>query len=252
MRIEDYKLPHQGYEIPYSIFTPSDTDTEYCVLWLQGWSSPMESHKDNVKRMARNFKITFITMNPAGHGTSPVSLSESTRKQQLDEVIAIFDEIKSRGYEKIIVIGGSFGAYMTALLAGVREPYAIVLRAPASYSDEEFEFKYRDTIRSKNHEEYFKEKFKNPPIDTKATRALSMYDGYSYILEHEIDEEIPKDVPKSYFNAAKRGNYIIIPNTKHSYRDMPNPEAHLGYMEHILNAILKAIRLQAKLIETQR
>jgi pimeloyl-ACP methyl ester carboxylesterase len=53
------------------------------------------------------------------------------------------------GFKKIIVIGGSFGGYMAALLANERRFETLVLRAPANYPEEEFELPYRDTSAGK-------------------------------------------------------------------------------------------------------
>jgi uncharacterized protein len=188
MQIEDFTLLHNDYVIPFRIFTPPNADKKYCVLWLQGWSSAMDSHREGVTNMAEQSGTTFVTMDPAGHGLSDFPLEESTHKQQLEEIIATFDEVKNRGFENIIVIGGSFSAYLTALLTSERPVHAVILRAPANYPYEEFELRYKDTSHSKNYVDYTKTRWHDEMlVNSSATKALSNFNGYTYILEHELD-----------------------------------------------------------------
>lgn len=248
MKIEDFTLRLGKDKVPYRLFTPSGANTEFCVLWIQGWSSSMDSHREGVERMVEKTGIVFAILDPAGHGLHALPLEESTRKQQHEEVVAVFDELKSRGYEKIIVIGGSFGGYMTALLTGKRPVHAAVLRAPANYPDDEFEIQYKETLRSKDYEAYTRTKEHDDMLaNSEATKAIQAYDGFVYVLEHELDEVVPAKVPQHYFAAAKHGNYFIIPKTKHSPKLMENPQVHYEYIEHVVIAIVEAIKLQGKL-----
>lgn len=245
MKIEDFTLKLEDDEVPYRIFAPTNTTKEWCVLWIQGWSSSMDSHREGVKRMAEQSGVTFVTMDPAGHGLHKLALDDSTRKQQHEEVIAMFDEIKKLGYEKIIVIGGSFGGYMTALLCGKRPVHAAVLRCPANYPDNEFEKKFNDTLRSKDYAAYTELKESDGLLmDSEATKAVANFDGFVYVLEHELDEVIPAKVPKRYFAVAKHGNYLIIPKTKHTPKVMKDPQEHFAYIEQIIVSLIQAINLQ--------
>jgi esterase/lipase len=244
----DYTLNLGQDEIPWRLLTPKGADTQYCVLWLQGWSSTMDSHREGVERMSAHTNTAFATLDPAGHGLHKLPIEQSTRKQQHEEVVAVFDELKKRGYGKIIVIGGSFGGYMAALLTDKRSVHAVVLRAPANYPDDEFEIPFGETLRSKDYAAYTKTKESDEMLTkSAATRAIESYDGFVYVLEHELDTVVPQKVPKNYFAAAKHGNYLIIPKTKHSAKLMAEPELHFAYIEQLVEAIIKAIRLQDRL-----
>lgn len=253
MKVEDFTIKLDSDEVPIRIFTPENSDKEFCVLWLQGWSSSMDSHREGVERMAGQTGIVFATLDPAGHGLHQLPLEESTRKQQHEEVVAVFDELKKRGFEKIIVIGGSFGGYMTALLTAKRPVHAAVLRAPANYPDDEFEIPFKETLRSKDYAAYTKTKDSDDMLNnSSATKALGNYGGFVYVLEHELDEVVPAKVPKRYFEIAKHGNYFIVPKTKHSPKLMQNPQAHFAYIEQLVIAIIKAIQLQDSLADEQQ
>jgi pimeloyl-ACP methyl ester carboxylesterase len=246
MDVKDYTLQHHDNRIPWRLFTPN-AEKDYCVLWVQGWSSSMDSHREGVERMVKASNTTFATLDYAGHGLSDVELDDSTRQQQHEELVAVFDELKQRGFEKIIVIGGSFGGYMTALLTGVRPVHAAVLRCPANYPNEEWDVPYKDTVRarSEGYAEYMKTGRADDEMRaSKASAAIANYDGFTYILEHEFDEVVPAKVPQHYFAIAKHGNYLIIPNTPHSPKTSDNPTPRYAYIEHIIVAIIEAVKLQ--------
>mgnify|MGYP002409848095 FL=1 len=221
---------------------------EYAVLWLQGWTSSMDSHREGVERMARTTGVTFATLDPAGHGLHELPLEQSTRKMQHEEVIAIYDELVKLGYKKIIVIGGSFGGYMAALLTGKRPVHAAVLRAPAMYDDTEFELEHSKTRRWQNPLKGQEEKADQPYIhDNEALRSINNFDGQVFVLEHELDEQVPRIMPEMYFKHAKHGNYLLVPKTMHSPKLMKNPQPHFAYIEHLVVSIVKAIQLAANL-----
>jgi uncharacterized protein len=247
VNIQDFSLELDNDVVPWRLFTPDESSKEYCVLWLQGWTASMNSHREGVERMSEKSGLTFATLDYAGHGLHALPIEESTRKQQHEEVIAIFDELRQRGYEKVIVAGGSFGAYMTALLTNKRPVHAVVLRAPANYMDEEFEIPYKRTLRHTDHAAYEEAKRSGKFLDSLAVESLKNFDGYTYVLEHELDKVVPAEVPKRYFAVAKHGNYLLVPKTDHSPKAMDNPQVHFYYIEHLIISIIQAIQLQGKL-----
>ena len=248
MKIEDFNLKLGTDEIPWRLFSPDNDSKEYCVLWLQGWTSSMDSHRESVERMSNQMNMAFATLDYAGHGLHKTALEESSRKQQHEEVIAVFDELKKREYGKIIVIGGSFGGYMAALLTGKRPVHTVMLRVPAIYDDSELELPYKQTKRWQNPDAYQESKATAEYIqNNEAVRSITNFDGFTYVLEHELDEQVPKVMPKTYFENAKHGNYLIVPKTTHSPKTMDNPEPYYAYIEHIVLSILEAIKMQDRL-----
>ncbi len=185
MKVDNYTLADGT---PWRLFTPDDAYDGWAVLWLQGFTSTIEGHHEGCERMSAASNVPFAILNYAGHGNHLVPLEQATRKQQFEEVCAVYDELVNRGFDKIIVIGGSFGGYMAALLAGSRKPQTVILRAAANYKDEEFDYPYAETTESKEGET--KDLYRQS-IDTThtnmATEALKSFNGTSYIIEHEAD-----------------------------------------------------------------
>lgn len=249
MKIEDHKLANEE-QTPWRLFTPDNSDKEFCVLWIQGWTSSMDSHREGVERMAERASMGFATLDFAGHGLSRVELGISTRKQQHQEVAELFDELVRRGFKKVVVIGGSFGAYMAALLARVRPVHAVVLRAPANYNDDEFELEYAKTLRWEDHAAYEEKKAKATKEElsvSSAVKGIQSFNGSVYVFEHELDEVVPKIMPETYFNAAQHGNYLVVPKTKHSPKLAKDPKPHFDYIEHLVLSVLEAIKLGEKI-----
>jgi len=236
MRIQHLSLQAGHDEIPWAIFEPEDAGKEYVVLWLQGWRASIEGHQEGVERMAQQTGTTFVMLDYSGHGKHKLPLEKSTKHQQLDEVIAVYDELVRRGYKQIIAFGGSFGSYMAALLSAQRSVHALVLRAPANYDDEKFDLPYDQILLEGER-----------PADSSATEAVRNFGGYVYVLEHELDEVVPRKIPQRYFEVTKKGNYLLIPKTKHSPKVMKDPKLHYDYIELLLATLVKSIKLQDRL-----
>ena len=179
-----------------------------------------------------------------------LALEDSIRKQQLEEVVAVFDELKRRGFQKIIVIGGSFGGYMAAMLAAKREVHALVLRAPANYPDEDLTVPFKSKPRSYPYPDFLETKESDDLLaKSAATLSVQKFNGPVYVLEHELDEIVAAKVPRQYFAAAGQGNYLLVPKTTHSPRTMRHPEKHFAYIEHLITSIIGAIQLQDTLTD---
>lgn len=231
---------------PWVLVQPHEKK-EWCILWLQGWTSSVAGHLEGITRLAEATDTPVAMLDYAGHGQHPVPLEESTRELQHREVVAAYDELKAQGYEKIIAIGGSFGSYMAALLAGKRELAGIILRAPAIYDDEHFSTlrKNRDKLGYDELERLVEEQ-----PDLSALEAIRKFSKSVYVLEHELDSVIPKNIPRAYVQAAKYGNYLVVPATGHSPKLMPHPQRHFAYIETLLTDLVKTIQLEDTLRES--
>jgi hypothetical protein len=240
MNTIDYKLADGT---PWRLIKPDKSDDEWCVLWLQGFTSTIDGHMERVIRMAKAANITYAMLNYAGHGDHPTVLDEATRKQQLDEVVAVYDELVKLGYNKIMASGGSFGAYMAALLSGQRELESLTLRAPACYPNGEFETPFKDTATKlrRRDRDFFKEVVEKE-ADNFAIKAVQSYSGQVFVMEHSKDESVHPSVPRAYFSAAECGSYILIPGLHHSPRTMDDPGRGYELVEMWQKAIVDATR----------
>lgn len=237
MNIQDYTLEDGT---PWRFFVPEGQHEEWAVLWLQGFTSTIEGHSAGCQRLSEDLGVPFAILNYAGHGNHPTPLEQATREQQLREVVAVYDELVARGYKKIIVIGGSFGGYIGALLCETRTPHALVLKAPANYPDEEFAEPYQNTCRyadNKDQEAWrqnLQEDFTN-----RATEAVRQYPGRVFVIEHGGDEVLQPNFSKSYFRAATHGSYIYIPDMAHIHKTMPDGEMYRTISENWLTTIVR-------------
>lgn len=239
MQIEDFNLADNTH---WRLYKPENAIDSYAVLWLQGFTSTIDGHVDGCTRLSSASNVHFAMLNYAGHGDHPIKLKDATRKTQFNEVCAVYDELVKLGFSKIIVIGVSFGAYMAALLASVRKPQAIVLRAPANYMEEEFHLPYSETIEGndKDAKNLYRQSITSD-YSNNAVEAIREFNGTVYVIQNEKDSVINPTMPKSYYNAAKNGNYILIPGLDHSPMMMENPQAYMNIIERWLQTIIYAI-----------
>jgi uncharacterized protein len=224
---------------PWRLYEPENKHGNWAILWLQGFTSTIEGHHEGCQRISETTNSTLAVLNTAGHGNHPVALENATRQQQLDEVIAVYDELVNRGYSKIIVIGGSFGAYMTALLLETRSPQVIVLRAPANYKDEEITLPYKETTEATDGEA--RDLYRQNIDDSYTNRALAAvkkFDGLTYVIEHADDTVVYRNLPQTYFKAAKQGNYIVIPGLEHSPKFMKESQKYFTIIERWVATIV--------------
>lgn len=238
MKTEDFNLADNTH---WRLYKPENAIDNWAVLWLQGFTSTIDGHNEGCTRLSSVSSIHFAMLNYAGHGDHPVRLEDATREQQFDEVCAVYDELTKMGFSKIIVIGASFGGYMAALLAKAKKPEVIVLRAPANYQEKEFRLPYSDTIESRDEEakDLYRQSIGND-YSNNAVEAIRQFDGATYIIEHEKDCVINASIPKSYYNGAKHGNYILIPGLDHSPRLVKNPDTYINIIERWLSTIIYA------------
>jgi esterase/lipase len=236
----DYQLPDGT---PWRLVKPSKSDGRWCVLWLQGFTSTIGDHTEGVIRMAETTSTTHALLNYAGHGDHSTKLDNATRKQQLDEVVAVYDELAKLGYTKIMASGGSFGAYMAALLSGQRKLESLTLRAPAYYPDEEFDAPYKNTIsKTRRRDRDFYKDIVEKNTTNHAVEAVRNYGGCVFVIEHSKDEVIHPSIPQAYFSAAKCGSYIVIPGAHHSPKTMSNPQHYYDLIEMWLKTIVNATK----------
>lgn len=238
MKIEDYTLDDGT---PWRLLTPYNAAAGWAVLWLQGFTSTIEGHSEGCERMSIISGVPFAILNYAGHGNHPIALGQATRKQQFEEVCAVYDELVKRGLDRVIVIGGSFGGYMAALLTGVRQPQAVILRAPANYKDEEFEYPYSETTEGREGEakDIYRQSI-DKTFSNSATEALHSFNGASYIIEHGADTVITANIPQLYYQVAKNGSYITIHGLEHSPKLMLHADEWFDIIERWIQTIIHA------------
>lgn len=245
MEIDNFTLVQGKDQTPWALFSPNKSSKKWCVLWLQGFTSTIEGHTEGILRMAESTATPFAMLNYAGHGNHPTKLEDATRSQQLSEVIGVYDALKKMGFEKIIAVGGSFGAYMAALLCAQRPLESVTLRAPAIYDDSEFTLPFSETrsSRSKERSDVWRESV-NSKMKSNALDAVRNFQNSTFILEHELDSVINPAVPKAYFEVAKYANYIVIRDCDHSPKLMPNPGKFYKIIEHWIESIINSTKLQ--------
>lgn len=243
MKITDYELASD--KTPYRVYHSDGANSEWVVLWLQGFTSTIEGHHEGVVRMAERSNMAFAMLNYAGHGNHPMTLGDATREQQLNEVRDVYDAVAKLGFKKFIVVGGSFGAYMAALLVKERAAETVVLRVPATYADEEYTLPFSKTRSglSEERRDIWRDNLDKNTANAAFT-AIRDFPGDVFVMEHELDTVVHKSLPLTYYALAKHGNYIVVRDCDHSPKLMPNPQKYFAIIENWVVTIIDNTRLQ--------
>jgi len=237
---------------PYVIVEPKNPKSDWCVLWIGGWTSAIDKHYGGLVRMADMSGVSFAMMEFAGFGQHPIALGDSTKAQQIVEARYFYDFLREE-YKKIIVIGGSFGAYVAAQLSD-KNPAAIVLRVPAIHDDQHEYIPYRRLKEDGNDDDkdyarLYAERWNEnaPHVFDKTLKPLGEYEGMVYVIRHENDEEVPRWIPDLYFQTAKRGNYMLVPGAGHApmTTNAAAPQKYYDYIEKMVTDIV-GLEIMAK------
>jgi uncharacterized protein len=208
------------------IFPEKLMEKNPAVLFIHGWTSMKERSYQYAEGLAKLGYISFM-FDMRGHGESEGDINTTTIKEFLDDVLAAYDyliKVKGVDREKIGVVSSSFGCYLAALLSAKRKVKKLVLRAPADYSNEDFNKPKMQTSGSDDPAlTAWREKPKNSN-ETFALEAVSDFDGEILIIESEKDDTIPHQTILNYINAVKdksKLTHTLLENAPHSIKDGP-------------------------------
>jgi dipeptidyl aminopeptidase/acylaminoacyl peptidase len=190
------------------------------TLFIHGWKSDERRYLTRAEALA---KLGFIclTFNLRGHGTSDGKLEHLTIADHLKDSIAAYDFLASQQSvkkEAIHIVGASYGGYLTALLSSKRPAVSLVMRAPALYSN--IEFNCTSDQRQKNRLANFALSVREGETaqNNMALKAVSQFPGDILLIESQHDQTIRHDVIVEYLLSANREriNHEIIRDADHS------------------------------------
>ncbi len=190
MDIQSLQIPCKGYEIAADWYD-GDTQNNDVLLVLVGYSSNKSNYRQLVSAIVEKSGTSALVIDYTGHGESPYDLQELSPAQNFLEVVTAYDWLADNHPEKAInVMGTSYGGFMGIELTKYRSPEKLVLRAPAIYSPDTFYTKWKDMELAEIRHGYRADpkNFVKHPLLARAAK----YQGETYVLTHELDEDCPK------------------------------------------------------------
>jgi hypothetical protein len=195
------------------------------ILFAHGLGSDSKGYQVRAQALVKELRAVCLTFDFSGHGQSAWSseLERLTPRDHLDDLVAAYDELARNPYvdkTRIGVCGASYGGYISALLPERRSLSRLLIRAPAIYSDEDFDRPLTVDRRSE--------------LDGSSitNSSLVKFTGEMLILESGADEVVSTNIISDYLRAYPRARHEIIPGASHR---LIEPEWERTYRQAILD-----------------
>src|SRR3979411_948794 len=107
------------------------------VLFVHGWGAGHQHYLGRAREVAA-LGCVCLTFDLRGHAETRAQYEAVSREQNLDDVVAAYDVLAGNpnvDSSAIAVVGSSYGGYLAAILASMRDVKWLALRAPALYLD---------------------------------------------------------------------------------------------------------------------
>lgn len=195
------------------------------VLLLHGWgaNSNQTSYIPRARKFAERGAVC-LTFDFPGHGESRSwNTAQVSRGDALKAAIAAYECLckaqdvlhlpDSADRWKVSGFGRSFGAYILAILSGLREFQWLHLGIPASYPDAGF-WLPKDSLDKKVVSSYRDQE--HGPNEDLALGAIAAFPGTVNIVSSGRDDRIPEQTVQNYLRAAgSRAEHLCIEEALH-------------------------------------
>lgn len=222
-------IPVQSEFITGELFTP-EVPLVANMLFCHGWTSKNSKYIKLAQQLS-TFGIQTLAINLRGHGDSIYPLENYSRQNHLDDIVAAIDYSNNRCPGKpFILLGKSYGGYLSAIATSLRKIDYLIISQPALYPDTDFNSSNAALI--KGNPDIFRSG--NESVSTnRALNSISRFDGPLLVIESEHDEEV-FNIPKLYITASKHNSKqqaITIKDTDHP---LSRPEWLEEYYQKII------------------
>jgi pimeloyl-ACP methyl ester carboxylesterase len=215
-RSERTDIAVDGARLAATVLAPGSTIPG--VLFVHGWGGCQERDLDRAQQIAA-LGCICLTFDMRGHVRTEALRQTVTREQNLADVVAAYDHLRTRPHvdpDAILVIGASYGGYLATILTSLRPVKWLALRVPALYKDEDWRAPKRNLSR-KVLDDYRSRVL--DPEDNRALRACRDFAGDVLIVESGHDRLVPPPAILSYRNAFRHTHsltYRIIDDADHA------------------------------------
>ena len=189
------------------------------ILFVHGWGGSQEQCLPQARAVAE-LGCACLTLELHGHGRTKDQCGIVSRQDNLRDTVAGYDFLASRPEVNPLAIGAigtSYGAYLAAILTGLRSVCRLALQAPAIYRDTDWILP-----KIKLHEDPELALYRRRVVshsDNRALRACAAYRGDVLIIESEFDAIVPHPVAQSYAAACAKARSFrscVIANADHA------------------------------------
>lgn len=192
------------------------------VVLVPGWRSHKGRHEHRAELLAQ-LGMTTLAVNLSGHGIEGQGKSEGdvetlSRFNHLSDLKVFYEFMISEMDSQCIgLLGGSYGGYLSSVLAGEQHVQYLSLWDPALYADEGF---YEPTAVVDDNPSLFRQSGFTPSTN-RALSGISRCEGSVLLMHAENPNQIPAETIRDYELAAqgKKFTSTVIEGSDHGLSD---------------------------------
>lgn len=223
------------------------------VLFIHGWGVDRETYLNRAREIAALGCICLL-FDMRGHAATVDQRDEVTREDNLNDVIAAYDQLAAHPLvdpAAIAVVGSSYGGYLAAVLTAVRPIRWLGMRVPALYKDEDW-FIPKQELRDHGLEE-----FRLRQVSAQENRALgacAAFKGDVLLVKSGCDEVIPDPVIRNYLAAlggVRSLTFRVIEGADHALSDLPWQQSYASLLLGWVNEMVISAREDGTALDTR-
>lgn len=172
------------------------------IVFFHGMTSSEKGYIPIAERLAQH-GIVGMTLSIRGHGTSEGDFNALTVNDAVVDGLSAFDFFARYDFidqSRVGLCGGSVGAAITAMVSADKEVKSMILRAPATYTEEMMKMTFQEIM---SEEGQIFRRMSNIS-DTPPVRAIAQFKGDLLVVTSENDAVIPVAVPTQYLLEARQ------------------------------------------------
>ena len=229
----------EGGHIAGTIIAPATTIPG--VLCVHGWGGSQQQYLARAREIAA-LGCVSLTFDLRGHARTDSQQSSVSREDNLQDVLAAYDELAHHpavDEKSIAVVGSSYGGYLAAILTTLRPVRWLALRVPALYPDAGW-----DTPKKQLHKESDLHAYRRRivrPDENRALAACAKFKGDVLVVESENDDIVPHRTIENFVEACTHAHsltYRAIPEADHG---LTHPSAQRAYTEVLVNWLTEMV-----------
>ena len=220
MNVASVEIPVGNQTIRGNVYTPTHELGRLAALFLHGWTGRPNENAASV--LAEN-GFQAMTFSMRGHNTSDGSIDRVSRQDSLADALAAYDYFRAQIPEGtgVVLVGNSYGGYMSEVLSSKRPVAGLSLRVPAAYLNEGFD----EPQIGQGNNNVATMSWRNTPVGFEgnlAFEALHVFRGPVQLIEAENDDAIPHQAVQNQVAAiadASQLEYHFMQGWPHSLGD---------------------------------
>ncbi|HSC85460.1 MAG TPA: alpha/beta fold hydrolase [Pseudomonas sp.] len=215
------------------------------VLFVHGWGGSQQRDMARAKGIA-GLGCVCLTFDLRGHEKTIASKLTVSRKQNLADILAAYDQLASHPAidpSSIAVIGSSYGGYLSAILTTLRPVKWLALRVPALYWDEGWTEPKQLLDRERLA------LYRRTPCSPAHNRALAScaeFCGDVLLVESEHDDYVPHTTLMSYraaFEKAHSLTHRIVDGADHALSQDSDQKAYTSILTTWISEMIIGARV---------